>query len=281
VHHVGRLAETQSDAGVYGTNSEGCTRTPIVHRAGGSVHQAVTVVELAPGGRVARHVHAFEEGLYVLDGVVSLEFSGAVETLAADDVCFVEKGVAHALGNPGASVARLLELSAPQSGVDVIDDTVFIAGEPAGEPPEVPYRRTSFDESALPPPSSALGLAGFGEANVGGASLQMLIDRELGSSQFNLFVVQYGPGGYIKEHDHPFEEAFFFTSGEIEAVLDGETHLLGAGDYCWSGVGSMHAFSQRGDAPVRWIETQVPQPPARHQARFVADWERLAGAVKQ
>jgi quercetin dioxygenase-like cupin family protein len=81
-----------------------------------------------------------------------------------------------------------------------------------------------------PPPSSAIGLAGFGEANVGAASLKMLIDRELGASQFNLFVVQYGPGGYIKEHDHPFEEAFFFLHGEIEAVLDGETHTLHAGD---------------------------------------------------
>lgn len=36
----------------------------------------------------------------------------------------------------------------------------------------------------------------------------------------------------------------------------------------------MHSFRQRGDEPVRWIETQVPQPPTRHQARFKGDWER-------
>jgi quercetin dioxygenase-like cupin family protein len=140
---------------------------------------------------------------------------------------------------------------------------------------ELPYRRDTFGEGQLPPPSSAIGLAGFGEANVGAASLKMLIDRDFGASQFNLFVVQYGPGGYIKEHDHPFEEAFFFVQGEIEAVLDGETHTLRAGDYCWSGAASMHSFTNLGDEPVRWIETQVPQPPARHQARFTSEWRRL------
>jgi mannose-6-phosphate isomerase-like protein (cupin superfamily) len=60
-------------------------------------------------------------------------------------------------------------------------------------------------------------------------------------------------------------------------VLEGETYELGAGDFCWSGVGSMHALRNVSDAPVRWLETQVPQPPPRYQARFVADWRRFLG----
>ncbi len=80
------------------------------------------------------------------------------------------------------------------------------------------------------------------------------------------------PGGFIAKHDHAFEEGFFFLAGEIEAELDGETYTLRAGDYCWSGVGSMHALTNRTDLPVRWLETQAPQPPSRYQARFVADW---------
>ena len=67
-----------------------------------------------------------------------------------------------------------------------------------------------------------------------------------------------------------------FFSGEIEAVLDGQTYALQAGDYWWSSAGSMHAFTNRSDAPVRWIETQVPQPPSRYQARFRNEWERVA-----
>jgi hypothetical protein len=39
----------------------------------------------------------------------------------------------------------------------------------------------------------------------------------------------------------------------------------------------MHALRNVSDAPVRWLETQVPQPPSRYQARFVADWRRFLG----
>ena len=42
-------------------------------------------------------------------------------------------------------------------------------------------------------------------------------------------VVQYAPGGFINEHDHAFEEGFFFLEGEIEAELEGETHVLAGG----------------------------------------------------
>ena len=37
----------------------------------------------------------------------------------------------------------------------------------------------------------------------------------------------------------------------------------------------MHALTNRADQTVRWLETQVPQPPSRYQARFVAEWERF------
>ena len=277
MHHVGRLTETTADVGAYSGHSNGYTRFPLIGRAAGSVHQEVTVAELAPGGSVDLAMHAFEEGLYVLQGSVLMSVPGVEEELAADDFCFVEVGVPHFLSNPFSQPVRWLEVSAPQPGA-ALEDTVFPHGDARGAEVDVPYRRGRFEESRLPAPSSALGLAGFGAANVGGASLKILMEREFGVSQFNLMVVQYVEGGLIKEHDHAFEEAFFFVSGEIEAVLDGKTYTLGAGDYCWSAVGSMHAFSNRSNVPVRWLETQVPQPPSRHQARFAGEWKRLAAA---
>jgi quercetin dioxygenase-like cupin family protein len=275
VHHVGRLTETAADNGVYAAHSEGHTRLPLVSSAAGSPHQGLTVAELAPGGRVDLHVQAYEEAIYVLEGTLGIDVAGDREALAADDYCFIEKGVPHALANSSPESVRWLELSAPQPGSEMIADTVFLDGEPGLEVPELAFRRSHFDLNALPPPSSTLGLAGFGAANVGSASLEILVKQEFGASQFNLMVVQYAPGGFISEHDHAFEEAFFFVSGEIEAVLDGTVHMLQAGDYCWSGVHSPHAFTNRSDQPVRWLETQVPQPPSRHQARFTADWNRF------
>jgi quercetin dioxygenase-like cupin family protein len=272
---MGRLTETSAVADPYGSHCSGLTRRALVDRAAGSAHQEIHVAELGPGGSVDRHLHAYEEGLYVLEGALSLGVAGADEELAADDFVFVDAGVPHALRNASQAPARWLKLSAPQSGAG-LDDPAFVGESGEGES-DGTYRRGHFDVSQLPEPSGAIGLAGFGEANVGGAALKMLIEGATGATQFNLFVVQYQPGGFIKEHDHPFEEAFFFVSGQIEAVLDGQTYALQAGDYCWSSSGSMHAFTNRSDAPVRWLETQVPQPPSRYQARFVQEWERTLG----
>jgi hypothetical protein len=47
------------------------------------------------------------------------------------------------------------------------------------------------------------------------------------------------------------------------------------GDVAWAGVGCVHAFTNAGPGIVRWLETQAPQPPARHSYRFARDWEYL------
>lgn len=93
-----------------------------------------------------------------------------------------------------------------------------------------------------------------------------------------MFTVDYEPGGAAQAHDHPFEEAYVFLAGEIEAELDGEHHTLRPGDVVFAGVGSVHGFYNIGTERVRWIETQAPQPPARHAYRWVASWERYEAA---
>ena len=277
MHHVGRLSETPGGESAYAGHSRGHVRRVLFGGDAGSVHQEAVIAELEPGGHVDLHLHAFEEALYVLDGNVVLEVAGSTETLGADDYVFVDRGVAHELRNESDAVVRWFEVSAPQPGAD-LEDTVFVDGDPPHVDRETPYRVAHFDPSELPQPSATLGLAGFGAANVGGAALQVILGPDSGASQFNLMVVQYAPGGFITRHDHAFEEGFYFLTGEVEADLDGETYTLQAGDYCWSGVRSMHALTNRSGGVVRWLETQAPQPPSRYQARFVADWDRfLAG----
>jgi quercetin dioxygenase-like cupin family protein len=278
MHHRGRLTETPGDAGRYEGYSDQHVRRLLIGEQAGSVHQEVVVGELAPGGHVDRHLHAFEEALYVLGGSLTLEVAGTAEQLGSDDFVFIDRGVAHELRNEGAEPCSWFEVSAPQPGGD-LDDTVFVALDAPIPETAVPYRRGHFDVRELPEPSSAIGLAGFGNANVGGAALKIVVGPDTGASQLNLMVVQYARGGFISRHDHAFEEGFLFLEGEIEAELDGEVHRLTAGDYCWSGVRSMHAFANRSERPVRWLETQVPQPPSRYQARFVEDWDRFLGGA--
>jgi quercetin dioxygenase-like cupin family protein len=264
---VGTLEDSfGAHAAGYAGHAEGLRSATIVGPAQGSQHMVMTVHELAPGGRIEPHLHAFEEAVYVLGGSVAVD----ERELGADEYALFDPGRLHGFENRSDAPARWLELQAPQPNPDADVDTHFGDGEADGE---LPVGR--FDVSQLPEPSGSLGLAGFGTANVGGASLKMLVDSSLGATLLNMFVVQYAPGGEIKEHDHPFEEGFLFVSGEITATLDGREYTLRAGDYCWSGVRSMHALVNRSEEPVRWVETQAPQPPGQYAARFRADWERL------
>jgi len=267
---VGKLVEAAADAGPFAGHANGLTRRPLFDRDRGTVHHSVVHHELVSDGKVERHMHAFEQALYVLSGSVEVDVAGSSEELGADDFLWLEFGVPH--GVTATAGATWLEVSAPNPG-GRFEDTVFTDGP--GASPEVPYRRGHFDVAELPEPSGNI-LAGAG-ANVGGASVLLLVNQDFGASQLVLMALQYAPGGGIKEHDHAFEEGFFIIEGQLEGDLDGELHTFGPGDYFWSGVGSTHELTNRSDTPVRWLETQAPQPPSRHQFRYLGDWERLAG----
>ena len=61
----------------------------------------------------------------------------------------------------------------------------------------------------------------------------------------------------------------------VKMMLDSERHRLTAGDIGFAGVGCVHGFANPAKVPVRWLETQAPQPPARHSYRFARDWDYL------
>ena len=102
----------------------------------------------------------------------------------------------------------------------------------------------------------------------------MLVDRTFGADHMTMFTVDYELGGAAQQHDHPFEEAYVFLAGEVEAEIDGVPYTLHPGDVVFAGVGSVHGFYNTGTERVRWIETQAPQPPARHAYRWAPSWDR-------
>ena len=88
---------------------------------------------------------------------------------------------------------------------------------------------------------------------------------------------QFGDG----PHDHPLEEAYYILEGEVEAVGDDKRYTLRAGDIFWTGVGCVHAFYNKSDRRVRWLETQSPQPPSNYSYRFNRDWDYLAEQLSE
>ena len=104
----------------------------------------------------------------------------------------------------------------------------------------------------------------------------MLIDHAFGADLMTMFAVDCEIGGAVQTHDHPFEETYFFLAGRVEAEIEGRACGVGQGDVAFAGVGAVHSFRNSGPERASWIETQAPQPPARHAHRLVGAWEQLA-----
>lgn len=277
--------------------SSGLARSVIVGPQHGAVHTELAVGALAPSGWLQRHFHSFEEALYVLAGELLLDIDGRVHRLVGGDFALIPVATWHALANAGASPTRWLSVNTPQRlGADAGRRDTFFAADAfdlaamdgrAERPPfGDPRLRLVGHYDGTPPQAEALRLddpargrrpAGMDTALIvySGISVKMLVDRVFGAELLTMFTVDYEPGGSAQVHDHPFEEAYFFLDGELEAEIDGRSHTIRAGDVVFAGVGSTHGFFNTGTGRVRWIETQAPQPPGRHAYRWVDHWKRF------
>jgi len=287
-HLVARAGEADlATPEAYAGHAEGLGRWAIVGEATGAAHTGFGVCALAPGGNVGAHVHSFEESLFLLSGQLVLDSAEGSVRLGPGDYGLVPVGLAHALRNPGPEEARWADMLAPQPRARFADDTFFVPPLPAGEPLAVDVRdpRTrSFghiDPANMDPGRQSQDLLAVSASMrtallvYSGITVKMMVDSDLGAQLQTMFMVQYEPGGVAGTHDHPLEETYLVLEGEVDASFDGQTYRLRPGDTAWAGVGCVHGFSNPADRPVRWLETQAPQPPARHSYRFTRDWEYL------
>jgi quercetin dioxygenase-like cupin family protein len=305
MHHVGHVDWDFSEppAG-YAGSAEGYSSFSLVGSHTGAVHTDLTISKIEPGGWTGLHLHSFESAVYVLAGAPVLNIDGHQNRLRAGDYALLPIGMPHGWANPSGGQARLLVHSTPQRRPpgQRPGDTFFLpAGaesRPATRPAHSPISSPAHNQisspvsrylghyAGTPPQQEALRVddrvrdrepAGMDTALLAysGISVKMMVDRGLGAELLVMFMVDYEPGGAAQAHDHPFEEAYFFLEGEIEAELDGIAYKLRAGDVLFAGVGSTHGFYNTGRGRVRWIETQAPQPPGRHSYRWTGPWQRL------
>jgi quercetin dioxygenase-like cupin family protein len=299
VHHVGRIDWSSLDRPFPDSaTASGLARTVLVGPAQGATHTELAIGGFVPGGWLARHIHSFEEALYVLEGELLLELDRRVHRLVAGDFALIPIGTLHTLACGSPAPVRWMSVNTPPRRPPdaAVRDTIF-----ASEPPDVPglaaaaERLSAGDPTSrfvghyegTPPQLEALRLddpargravAGMDSALLAysGISVKMLIDRTLGAELLTMFTVDYEVGGAAQAHDHPFEEAYFFLAGTVSAELEGQEYTLRAGDIVFAGVGSVHGFWNDGPERVRWIETQAPQPPPRHAYRWQPTWQRAA-----
>lgn len=271
--------------------SDGFRVWPAIDGDSPSVHMGFGLCELDPSGQVAWHVNAFEESFYVLEGSVVCETDEGAMLLAEGDYGVVHVGAPHAWRNPGSQPARWAQMQTPQPRAH-ITDTFVVPSRPAAavpRPADVRDPRTrSFGHIA--PENMEVGkqtqdlLAVSASMRTAllvysGITVKMMVDTDLGADLSTMFMVQYEPGGFAGAHDHPLEEAYLILEGRVEARFDGRPYTLSTGDIALAGVGCVHEFSNPADGVVRWLETQAPQPPARHSYRFARDWAYLREAL--
>jgi quercetin dioxygenase-like cupin family protein len=292
-HIVRRAAEAEYVVpGGWAAVARGFRRWTIVDEPSGAVHTGFGVGVLEPGGAVPAHVHSFEESVYILDGSGVLDTNEGSFLLGPGDYALLPTGVAHAWRNLGEAEVRWAEMQGPVPRDRFDGDTVPVPPlAPAGEPVPIDVRdpRTrrfgNITPGHLDVARQSQGMLAVSASMrtallvYSGITVKMMVDSDLGAMLTTMFMVHYDPAGAAGAHDHPFEETYLFLEGDVDAVFDGETYRLGVGDIAWAGVGCVHGFANAGTGPLRWLETQSPQPPGRHSYRFVRDWEYLREAL--
>ena len=107
-----------------------------------------------------------------------------------------------------------------------------------------------------------------GEAQGGnstsGTQTNTLVGKNNGGD--NLTVVDAGidPGAGLALHIHPgYEEATLVVEGNIEAVLEDETRILGPGDLLLAPAGVKHTVTNHSDKPARVLAIYPTTTPER------------------
>ena len=273
-------------------NSSGYVAQSIVDETNGGVQMGFRLARIEGGGGVATHLHSFEESVYVVEGSLVVDNAEGSFQMSAGDYCLLPVGTPHSLRNPSKEPVEFAEMraplprerfdydtyfqdpltTAPASLIDVRDPRTRVFGHL--DPENMDPAMQTQDRLAL---SASMRTALLVYS---GISVKMMIDSDLGADLSTMFMVQYEPGGFAGAHDHPLEEAYLILEGEFEGGFDGERYALGPGDVAWAGVGCVHEFRNIGEGPVRWLETQAPQPPPRHSYRFGRDWSYLESILE-
>jgi quercetin dioxygenase-like cupin family protein len=272
----------------WAADATGYRRWETVGEDDGAAHTGFGVCELDPDGRMPMHLHSFEESFHVLDGTAVILTAEASVVVGPGDYGVIPVGVPHTWSNEGDDApVRWAEMQGPQPRKRFHEDTFLVPSPPAAAPVAVDVRdprtrgfgnitRDHMDATKqsqrLLPVSASMRTALLVYS---GITVKMMVDSDLGAQLTTMFMVQYEPDGIIGPHDHPFEETYLILEGTVDARFDGEHYRLAAGDVAWAGVGCAHEFANPADIPVRWLETQAPQPPARHSYRFGRDWDYL------
>jgi mannose-6-phosphate isomerase-like protein (cupin superfamily) len=278
----------------WASSATGYRRAMAVSEDDHAVHTGFMIAELDSEGSIPWHVHSYEESYYVVTGTAVVDTAEGSFRLGEGGYGVLPVGMPHRLRNDSELPVRWAEMQAPAPRSAYQDDTFLVTRPEPVEgcastgsarivdvrDPRNRYfgRITPSHMDATKQSQDLLEVTASMRTALlvyGGINVKMMVDSDLGAQLATMFMVHYDPDGATGPHDHPFEETYFFLEGRAEATFDGKPVVLGPGDIAWAGVGCPHSFRNLGGGPLRWLETQAPQPPRRYSYRFARDWDYL------
>ena len=107
---------------------------------------------------------------------------------------------------------------------------------------------------------NALTAPGVYAGHSQGYTQASLVDHTTGSVHTGLSMNVLAPGGTIAPHLHSYEKGFYILEGDAELSAGDRSWQLGPGDFGAFKVGTIHAWRNSGQQPVRWLQVAAPQP---------------------
>lgn len=106
-----------------------------------------------------------------------------------------------------------------------------------------------------------------------GTTIRMLLDESnLGGTEIEIGEITFAPGTNSGSHPHGSTEIFYVLSGELEHVVNGESHLLGPGMLGFVRPPDEVNHVVPGDEPVKAL---VIWAPGGEAGRILQSWNRV------
>ena len=213
------------------TLASGASVVPIVDWFDG-VEMMASVLRLVPGARHEVKVPAgSDQYLYVMSGEARLE--GAAAALAADDWVLLEEGRTVTL----SGAAEILAVTAPPPGSGSKREgfrgglkVLRVRDQPVIDLPEEKKRRIYLANRAL-----------------------------AGSERGHAMIVRYTGETLTKRHHHPNAESLFvILTGRVAFTIDGQSHVLGAGEAAFFPANDSHGLRSADGQELSFLEFHIP-----------------------
>ena len=93
-----------------------------------------------------------------------------------------------------------------------------------------------------------------------GYQVAPLVDHTSGSVHTGLSMNHLAANGTIAPHLHSYEEGFYILEGQAILGINDAAYHLRPGDFGAFKAGTVHAWRNPGEAPLRWLGMAAPQP---------------------